>query len=149
LGQSYPARPVRIVVGLTAGSASHRRTHHGSMAVGHLGRQFVVENRPGAGNITAEVVRSVPDGYTLLLPLHPMPSMPRLRRLSFHFIRTSAGSGHRREPNVVVVNPSPHQTVRAHCLCQANPGMINMASATGSTASHLAGELFEMMMTSA
>ena len=78
--QSYPSRPVRIVVGLTAGSASDIVARiMGQWLSERLGQPFVIENRPGAGtNIAAEaVVRSTPDGYMLLLAASPMPSTPR------------------------------------------------------------------------
>src|SRR5262244_1504484 len=150
--QTYPARSVRIVVGLTAGSASDIVARLvGQWLSERLGQQFVVENRPGAGtNIAAEaVVRSAPDGYTLLLAASPNAINASLYdKLSFNFIRDIAPvAAISREPNVVVVNPSlPTRTVpELIAYAKANPGRINMASAGNGTTSHLAGELFKMM----
>jgi len=150
--QTYPARPVRIVVGLTAGSASDIVARiMGQWLSERLGQQFIVENRPGAGtNIAAEaVVRSVPDGYTLLLAASPNAINASLYdKLSFNFIRDIAPvAAISREPNVIVVNPSlPTRTVpELIAYAKANPGRINMASAGNGTTSHLAGELFNMM----
>jgi tripartite-type tricarboxylate transporter receptor subunit TctC len=150
--QTYPARPVRIVVGLTAGSASDIVARLvGQWLSERLGQQFIVENRPGAGtNIAAEaVVRSVPDGYMLLLAASPNAINASLYdKLSFNFIRDIAPvAAISREPNVIVVNPSlPTRTVpELIAYAKANPGRINMASAGNGTTSHLAGELFKMM----
>jgi tripartite-type tricarboxylate transporter receptor subunit TctC len=150
--QTYPARPVRIVVGLTAGSASDIVARlMGQWLSERLGQQFIVENRPGAGtNIAAEaVVRSAPDGYTLLLAASPNAINASLYdKLSFNFIRDIAPvAAISHEPNVVVVNPSlPTRTVpELIAYAKANPGRINMASAGNGTTSHLAGELFKMM----
>ena len=150
--QTYPARPVRIVVGLTAGSASDIVARLvGQWLSERLGQQFIVENRPGAGtNIAAEaVVRSVPDGYTLLLAASPNAINASLYdKLSFNFISDIAPvAAISREPNVIVVNPSlPTRTVpELIAYAKANPGRINMASAGNGTTSHLAGELFKMM----
>ena len=150
--QAYPARPVRIIVGLTAGSASDIVARLlGQWLSERLGQPFVIENRPGAGtNIAAEaVVRSTPDGYTLLLVASPNAINASLYdKLSFNFIRdiapVAAISG---EPNVVVVNPSvPTRTVPEFiAYAKASPGRINMASADNGTTSHLAGEMFKMM----
>src|SRR5258707_6826426 len=109
--QSYPSRPVRIVVGLTAGSASDIVARiMGQWLSERLGQQFVVEDRPGAGtNIAAEaVVRSVPDGYTLLLAASPNAiNASPYDKLSFNFIRDIAPvAAISREPNVIVMNPS-------------------------------------------
>jgi tripartite-type tricarboxylate transporter receptor subunit TctC len=150
--QTYPARPVRIVVGLTAGSASDIVARiMGQWLSERLGQQFIVENRPGAGtNIAAEaVVRSIPDGYTLLLAASPNAINASLYdKLSFNFISDIAPvAAISREPNVIVVNPSlPTRTVpELIAYAKANPGRINMASAGNGTTSHLAGELFKMM----
>jgi tripartite-type tricarboxylate transporter receptor subunit TctC len=150
--QAYPARPVRIVVGLTAGSASDIVARLvGQWLSERLGQPFVIENRPGAGtNIAAEaVVRSTPDGYTLLLVASPNAINASLYdKLSFNFIRDIAPvAAISREPNVVVVSPSvPTKTVPEFiAYAKANSGRINMASAGNGTTSHLAGELFKMM----
>ena len=150
--QAYPSRPVRIVVGLTAGSASDIVARLvGQWLSERLGQPFVIENRPGAGsNIAAEaVVRSPPDGYTLLLTASPNAINASLyEKLSFNFIRDIAPvAGISREPNVVVVHPSvPTRTIpELIAYAKANPGRINMASAGNGTTSHLAGEMFKMM----
>jgi tripartite-type tricarboxylate transporter receptor subunit TctC len=150
--QTYPTKPVRIVVGLTAGSASDIVARLvGQWLTERFGQQFVIENRPGAGtNIAAEaVVRSSPDGYTLLLAASPNAINASLYdKLSFNFIRDIAPVvAISREPNVVVVNLSvPARTVpELITYAKANPGRINMASAGNGTTSHLAGELFNMM----
>jgi tripartite-type tricarboxylate transporter receptor subunit TctC len=150
--QAYPTRPVRIVVGLTAGSASDIVARLvGQWLSERLGQPFVIENRPGAGtNIAAEaVVRSTPDGYTLLLVASPNAINASLYdKLSFNFIHDIAPvAAISREPNVVVVNPSvPTKTVPEFiAYAKANSGRINMASAGNGSTSHLAGELFNRM----
>jgi tripartite-type tricarboxylate transporter receptor subunit TctC len=150
--QTYPARPVRIVVGLTAGSASDIVARLvGQWLSERLGQPFIIENRPGAGtNIAAEaVVRAAPDGYTLLLTASPNAINASLYdKLNFNFIRDIAPVAPiSREPNVVLVNPSvPTRTVPEFiAYAKANPGRLNMASAGNGTTSHLAGELFKMM----
>jgi tripartite-type tricarboxylate transporter receptor subunit TctC len=150
--QGYPSRPVRIIVGLTAGSASDIVARLvGQWLSERLGQPFVIENRPGAGtNIAAEaVVRSTPDGYTLLLVASPNAINASLYdKLSFNFVRDIAPvAAISREPNVVVMNPSvPTKTVPEFiAYAKANSGRINMASAGNGSTSHLAGELFNRM----
>jgi tripartite-type tricarboxylate transporter receptor subunit TctC len=150
--QAYPARPVRIVVGFGAGSAADILARLIAQWLSErLGQPFIVEVRSGAGgNIATEaVLRSPPDGYTLLLDGGwDAINATLYDNLSFNFIRDiTPVAGIVRAPNVMVVHPSfPAKTVPefiAHA--KANPGKINMASAgTGST-SHMSGELFKMM----
>src|SRR5262245_454181 len=117
----------------------------------HLGQQFVIENRPGAGtNIATEaVVRASGDGYTLILvtPSHAI-NATLYEKLNFNFVRDIAPvAGLIRAPLVILVNPSlPVRTLPefiAHA--KANPGKLNYASPGSGTTPHLAGELFKLM----
>jgi len=116
-----------------------------------LGRNFVVEDRPGAdGNIGTEVVvNAPPDGYMLLLATVPNAVNATLYpSLKFNFIRDIAPvSGVIRVPMVVLVHPSvPVGTIpELITYAKANPGKINMASAGTGSAPHMAGELFNVM----
>jgi tripartite-type tricarboxylate transporter receptor subunit TctC len=116
-----------------------------------LGRQFVVETRPGAsGNIATEaVVRASPDGHTLLLIAGAQTVNATLYdNLSFSFIRDIAPvASISRQPSVLVVNPLfPAKSIAAFIsYAKANPGKINMASAGIGAPSHVAGEMFKMM----
>jgi tripartite-type tricarboxylate transporter receptor subunit TctC len=151
--QPYPSRPVRIIVGLTAGSASDIVARLvGQWLSERLGQPFIIENRPGAGtNIAAEaVVRSTPDGYTLLLAASPNAINASLydKRLNFNFIRDIAPvGGIARIAFVLLVNPSlPAKTfLEFLAYAKANPAKVNMASSGSGTPSHIAGELFKMM----
>ncbi len=148
--QAYPSRPVRIVVGFSAGGGNDIVARIiGQCLQEHLGQGFVIENRPGAGtNIATEaVVNAAPDGYTLLLASLPNATNAALfAKLNFDFMRDIAPvAGIMRAPNVMVVNPSvPAKTVGEFiAYAKANPGKINMASAGTGSGSHLAGELFK------
>jgi len=150
--QGYPSRPVRIVVGVTAGSASDIIARlMGQWLSERLRQPFVIENRPGAGtNVAAEaVVRSAPDGYTLLLVTAANAINTSLyEKLSFNLSRDIAPvAAISREPNVVVVNPSvPTRTVPEFiAYAKANPGKLNMASPGNGSTPHVTGELFKMM----
>jgi tripartite-type tricarboxylate transporter receptor subunit TctC len=150
--QTYPTRPVRIIVGFAPGGATDIMARLiGQWLSERLGQQFVIENRPGAAsNVGTEaVVNAAPDGYTLLVVTSVNTINATLyEKLSFNLIRDVApvASIHR-EPFVVEVNPSvPVKTVPefiAHA--KANPGKINMASAGIGSGNHIAGELFKMM----
>jgi len=148
--QTYPTRPVRIIVGFAPGGAADIMARLiGQWLSERLGQQFVVENRPGAaGNIATEaVVRSPPDGYTLLLANSVNAINATLYdKLNFDLIRDIApvASIHR-EPNVMEVNPSvPAKTV-TEFITYAKAGKINMASAGIGSISHVSDELFKMM----
>jgi tripartite-type tricarboxylate transporter receptor subunit TctC len=150
--QTYPSRPVRLVVGFPAGgSADILARLIGQWLQERLGQPFIVENRPGAGtNLATEaVVRASPDGYTLLLVTATNTSNATLYdKLSFNFIRDTAPvAGLIRIPLAMVVNPSvPAKTVPEFiAYAKANPGKINMASTGVGSITHLAGELFKMM----
>jgi tripartite-type tricarboxylate transporter receptor subunit TctC len=152
VAQAYPSRPVRILVGYSAGSASDIVARLIAQWLSErLGQQFVVENRAGAGgNIAAEaVVRAPADGYTLLLCGTPNATNAALYdKLNFNFIRDIAPvAGIEREPHVMVVNPLvPAKTVPEFiAYAKANPGKLTMASGGTGTPSHVFGELFKMM----
>jgi tripartite-type tricarboxylate transporter receptor subunit TctC len=150
--QAYPTRPVRIVVGYAAGGAVDTLARlMGQWLSERLGQPFIVENRPGAGtNIATEaVVKSAPDGYTLLM-VSPSSAINTTLydKLNFNFIRDIAPVAIiTRESNVMVVQPSfPARSVPEFiAYAQANPGKINMASSGTGTSVHVAGELFKMM----
>jgi len=151
-GQTYPARPVRLIVGFTPGGPTDILARlMGQWLSERLGQPFVVENRPGAGsNIGTEAVASsAPDGYTLLLiSTSAAISATFYDKLSFNLVRDIAPvAGIARVPMVMVVNPSvPARTVAEFiAYAKENPGRINMASVGNGTTPHMAGELFKMM----
>jgi tripartite-type tricarboxylate transporter receptor subunit TctC len=150
--QTYPSRPVRIIVGFAAGSAFDILARLiGQRLSERLGQPFIIENRPGAGgNIGTEaVVRARPDGYTFLIAGSPDAINATLYdKLNFNFIRDIAPvAGIARAPNVMVVHPSfAAKTVPEFiAYAKANPGRISMASAGIGSATHMSGELFKMM----
>jgi tripartite-type tricarboxylate transporter receptor subunit TctC len=150
--QSYPTRPVRVVVGYAPGGANDIVARlMGQWLSERLGQQFVIENRPGAGtNIATEmVVRAPADGYTLLLVgAYNAINATLYEKLNFNFIRDIAPvASIGRVPLVMVVNPSvPAKTVPEFiAFAKANPGKISMASGGNGTTPHVAGELFKMM----
>jgi tripartite-type tricarboxylate transporter receptor subunit TctC len=149
--QTYPARPVRIIVGFAAGGPADILARlMGQWLSERLGQPFVIENRPGGGgNIGTEaVVKAPPDGYTLLLATTANTINATLYdKLNFNFISDIAPvAGISRYTFVMVVNPSmPTKTVPEFiAYAKANPGKINMASG-GIAALHVFGELFKMM----
>jgi tripartite-type tricarboxylate transporter receptor subunit TctC len=150
--QTYPARPVRIVVGFAPGGGTDIAARLiGQWLSERLGQQFIVENRPGAGaNIAMEAVaKAQPDGYTLLLVSPGAAINATLYdKLNYNFIRDIAPiGGIIRVPNVMVVHPSfPAKTVLEFIeYAKANVGKVNMASGGNGTSEHVSGELFKMM----
>ena len=150
--QTYPTRPVRIIVGFASGGTLDIIARLlGQWLSERLGQPFVVENRPGGGgNIGTEVVvRAPPDGYTLLLVGSPnMINATLYEKLNFNFIRDIAPvASTDRAPLVMEVNQNfPARSVPEFItLAKANPGKVNMASAGIGTGQHVAGELFKMM----
>jgi len=152
LALDYPTKPVRWIVGYPAGGSTDILARLiGQWLSVRLGQQFIIENRPGAGNNlgTEQVVRAAPDGYTILL-VNPANAINATLydKLSFNFVRDIAPvAGLIRVPNVMEVNPSvPVKTVPEFiAYAKANPGKINLASSGNGTSIHMSGELFKMM----
>jgi len=150
--QSYPSRPVRIVVGFAAGGGTDIVARLiGQWLSERLGQPFLIENRTGAGGsiATEAVVRAPPDGHTLLMVGTPnVVSAALYDKLNFDFIRDIAPvASIAQSPHFMVVNPSfPAKTVPQFiAYAKANPGKISMATGGVGSGNHLAGELFKMM----
>ncbi len=151
--QTFPTKPIRIVVPFPAGGTTDVLARAVAQKLTEsLGQAAVVDNRPGAGgNIGAELVaKSPPDGYTLLMgtvgthAINPSlyPKMPYDHVKDFAPVILVAGV-----PNVLVINPSlPVNSVQELiAYAKANPGKLNFASSGNGTSIHLSGELFKTM----
>ena len=150
--ERYPARPVHLLVGYSAGGALDISARLIAQWLSeHLGQTFLIDNRPGDGsNLATEmVVRAPPDGYTLLEASASNAWNAALYdNLTFNFIRDITPIATvRRAGGVMEVNPSmPVKTIPEFiAYAKANPGKINMATAGVGSAPHLYGELFKMM----
>jgi tripartite-type tricarboxylate transporter receptor subunit TctC len=150
--QSYPARPVRIIIGFPAGGTTDIGTRLIAQQLSErLGQPFIVENRPGAGThmATEAVASAVADGYTLLMATASNAINETLyTRINYNFLRDIVPvAGVIRSPFVLEVNPAvPVKTVPELIdFAKANSGRINLASFGTGTSSHLTGELFKMM----
>ena len=150
--QTYPSRPIRLILGFAAGGSADIVARLIAQSVSdRIGQPVIVENRTGASsNLAGEAVaRSAPDGYTLLFVTTVNAiNATFFDNLKFDLKRDFAPvSGVTRVPNVLEINPSvPANTVAefiAHA--KANPGKLNMASTGNGTSIHLAGELFKAM----
>jgi tripartite-type tricarboxylate transporter receptor subunit TctC len=150
--EDYPSKPVKWVVPYTPGGTTDILARIIAQYLSeHLGQQFIIDNRPGAGNNigTEVVVNSPPDGYTLLL-VNPANGINATlyKKLPFDFLRDIAPvAGITRVPNVMEVTPGfPAKTVAEFIAYgKAHPGKINMASSGNGTSVHLSGELFMAM----
>jgi tripartite-type tricarboxylate transporter receptor subunit TctC len=148
----YPTRPPHIIVGYPAGGSTDIVARLiGDWLSKRLGQQFIVENRPGAGNnlATEAVAKAAPDGYTLIL-VNPANTINAslYKNLNFVFLRDiDPVAGVIRVPNVMEVHPSvPVKTVAEFiAYVKANPDKVNVASSGNGTSIHLSGELFKMM----
>jgi tripartite-type tricarboxylate transporter receptor subunit TctC len=150
--ETYPTRPVRVIVTFAAGGPNDIIARlMGQWLSERFGQQFVIENRPGAGGTigTEVVVNAPPDGYTLVLasPANAI-NATLYGNLSYNFIRGIAPvAGIALAPSVMEVHPSvPAKTVPEFiAYANANPGKINMASGGIGSSQHAIGELFKMM----
>jgi len=147
--QSYPSRPVRVVVGFPPGGGTDILARVLSPRLSeYLGQPFVVENRPGATtNIASDLVaKSAPDGHTLLFTTSALAiNMSLYKNLPFDAVRDFAPiSVFAQSPNLLVANSSAGASVK-ELLAQARakPGAMNYSSAGAGTSQHLAGELFK------
>ena len=149
---SYPNHAVRWLVGYPPGGSTDICARLiGSYLSQALHQQFIVENRPGAGNnlATEMAAHAPPDGYTVFL-VNPANAINATlyKNLPFDFLRDMAPvAGFIRVPNVMEVNPNvPANTVKEFIdYAKANPGKVNMASSGIGTSVHLSGALFMML----
>jgi tripartite-type tricarboxylate transporter receptor subunit TctC len=148
----YPTRPIRFLVGYPPGGATDILARLiGQRLSERLGQQFVIENKPGAGNNigTEAAVNAEPDGYTVLL-VNPANfiNTSLYANLKFNFVRDIAPvASFNRVPNVMTVNKDvPAKNVAEFIdYVKNNPGKINMASSGNGTSVHLSGEMFMAM----
>jgi tripartite-type tricarboxylate transporter receptor subunit TctC len=152
LALDYPGRPVRLLVGYAPGGVADiigRIT--GQMLSERIGQQFIVESHAGAGSnlATEEVIRALPDGYTLLgATASNAWNAAIYQNLGFDFIRDTAPVASTvRSFNVMVVNPAvpAHNVAEFIAYAKANPSKVNMGSAGPGSSPHLYGELFKTM----
>jgi tripartite-type tricarboxylate transporter receptor subunit TctC len=150
--QAWPSRPIRWIVPFPPGGPTDILARSMGQWLGdRLGHPVVIDNRPGGGtNIGTEaVVRSAPDGYTLLM-LGPSSAINAslYAKLNFNVVRDIAAvAGLIRLPQVMAVNPAlpVHSVPEFIGYAKANPGKINFASAGVGSGPHLTGELFKLM----
>jgi tripartite-type tricarboxylate transporter receptor subunit TctC len=148
----YPTRPVRWVVGYPPGGATDIIARLiGQRLSERLGQQFIIENKPGAGNniATESVINAEPDGYTVLL-INPANyiNTSLYANLKFNVPRDIAPvAAFNRVPNVMTVSKNVQAKTVAEFIAyaKANPGKVNMASSGNGTSIHLSGEMFMAM----
>ena len=149
--QTYPTRPIRLVVGFTPGGGVDINARMLAAKLSEqLGQPVVIDNRPGAGtNIGNEyVARAAPDGYTLLMGTPALAiNMALYKNLAYDTLRDLvAVSMFSQSPNILVVNSSSpaHSLSELIALARAKPGVLNYSSAGSGTTQHLAGELLKL-----
>ncbi|MDB5926813.1 MAG: hypothetical protein JWN13_5749 [Betaproteobacteria bacterium] len=149
--QSYPTKPVRIVVGFTPGGGVDINARLLSPELTkQFGHQFIVDNRPGAGtNIANEyVAKAPPDGYTLLMNTAAIAiNMSLYKKVNFDALKDFAPvSVFSQSPNILTVHPSlPVKNVKdVIALAKSKPGTMNYSSAGSGTTQHLTAELFKL-----
>ena len=151
--QSYPTRPIKLLVPFTAGGGTDLLARILAQKMSeNLGQQIVVENKPGGNTLiaTEAVARATPDGYTLIMQTNNLAANPTLYRgkMSFDTLKdlapVSLVAGN---PHVLVVNPAlPARDFKEFiALAKAKPGTISFASAGSGTVNHLSGELLKML----
>jgi len=149
--QTYPNKPIRIIVPFTAGGSSDIAARViGQKFTESWGQQVIVENRPGAGAVTGTdlVAKSPPDGYTLLLQTIAFAIIPSLRKLPYDSVKDFAPVTQiSAMPLVLVVHPSvPAKTAKELvALAKSRPGTLTYASSGNGTSPHLAGEMLKSM----
>jgi tripartite-type tricarboxylate transporter receptor subunit TctC len=151
-GPAYPAKPVRIVVPSSPGGGTDILSRLVAQKLSeNLGQQFIVENRPGAGQMIGieSVARAAPDGYTVLMAASAIVINQVLyKKISYDTLRDLApvtlGAS---LPNILVVHPAlPVRSVRELvALAKAHPGQLNYSSAGNGTSPHMSMELFRTM----
>jgi tripartite-type tricarboxylate transporter receptor subunit TctC len=152
---NYPNKPIRFVVGYPPGGATDILARLiGQRLSEKMGQQFIIENKPGAGNniATESVVNAEPDGYTVML-VNPANyiNATLYSKLSFNFVRDIAPvAAFHRTANVMTVGKdiTAKNVAEFIAYVKANPGKVNLASSGNGTSVHLSGEMF-MMMTGA
>lgn len=146
----YPNRPVRLIVPFPPGGGTDFLARTLGQKLGErLGQQFVLDNRPGGGGVTATEItaRATPDGYTLLLAFNaPLAASPHLEKVGYDAARDFAGvsmlgaSYHMLVAHPAVAAKNVRQLIE---LARAKPGVLNFASSGNGTNPHLVGELFK------
>jgi tripartite-type tricarboxylate transporter receptor subunit TctC len=152
LAADYPTRPVKWVVGYPPGGATDIIARLiGQRLSERLGQQFVIENKPGAGNniATESVINAEPDGYTVLL-VNPANyiNATLYANLKFNLVRDIAPvASFNRVPNVMTVGKdvTAKNVAEFIAYAKANPGKVNLASSGNGTSVHLSGEMFMAM----
>lgn len=147
----YPSKPIRFLVGVVPGGAADLLARAVGQRLGErLGTQVVVDNRPGANQTIAAqlTAQAMPDGYTILIVPSGHAISPSIYRLKYDSVKDFSTIGLvAMVPNVLVVHPAiPARSVKDFiAYAHSKPSQLNMGSSGTGSASHLAGELFQMM----